>query len=187
MSSQSDKKLIFEGAIFSVYQWQQLLYDGSYATFEQLDRSDTACIVAITPDNQFIITQQEQPHVGSFTSLAGGVVDPGEEPAAAARRELLEETGYVSLDWEQWFTYQPSKKINWQIHVYIARNCIQVAEQNLDGGEKIAVELVSFDELLATMLQDEFRDREVSWKVMQLWITEGKAAVEQLLVGVSDE
>lgn len=56
---------------------------------------DYAALVAITADQRVLAVRQYRPAVERYTiELPSGLVDPGESPAEAARRELLEETGY---------------------------------------------------------------------------------------------
>jgi len=144
---------VFEGMIFDIYQWEQPMYDGTIRTFERLKRPDTVIIIPVTEDGKIIICNQEQPDRERFLSMIGGQIDDGEEPLAAGKRELLEETGYQSDDWVLYDQIQPFTKMEWEIFTYIARGCKKVAEQNLDGGEKIELKFVDFDEfieLLAT-------------------------------------
>ncbi len=61
---------------------------------------DFVNIVAVTVDGQFLCFRQTKYAVeGPSLALAGGYLEPGEEPLAAARRELREETGYEAPDW----------------------------------------------------------------------------------------
>jgi 8-oxo-dGTP pyrophosphatase MutT (NUDIX family) len=174
---------VFVGEIFKVYQWPQQLYDGSTATFERLYRQDTVGILAITPDNKIVITEQEQPSMQPFLSLLGGVVDEGEKPFQTAQRELLEEAGGKTTEWQLWFSTQPISKIDWAIYMFIARDCRLDVPQALDAGEKIKLRLVTFDEFLTIVFKPEFRDFEVSLRIARL-IAEGKVEqFKQLLQG----
>lgn len=161
-------KQVFEGEVFTVYQWQQDMYDGTTATFERLSRRDTVGVLAVTEDKKIIITHQEQPSMQSFISLVGGVVDPGEKPFEAAQRELKEEVGATAENWDLWFSSQLITKIDWAMYMFIAKDCRIDMPQQLDGGEKIKVETVTFDEFIEYTLQPEFRDVEVALRVARI-------------------
>jgi len=148
-------KCVFKGIIFDVYQWQQKMFDGSFETFEVLKRLPTIEIIAVV-DDQIIILEQEQPNHTPFYSLASGRGESNEEPLATAKRELVEETGYSSDDWELFTELDKAYKIEWKIYLFIAKNCKKIADQNLDSGEKINVRLVSFVEFLDILESDKF-------------------------------
>ena len=62
---------------------------------------DYAAIIAITLDNRILAVRQYRPAVEQFTiELPAGLIDAGETPEGASRRELLEETGYEAADLE---------------------------------------------------------------------------------------
>ncbi len=140
-------KKVFSGVLFDVYQWPQKLFDGTTATFERLKRQDSAEIVAIK-DRRIMLEEQEQPGKPFFFCLPGGRVEYGEDALEGARRELLEETGFVSNDWSEYSTVQPLHKIDWRIHVFLARDCVFQQEAHLDSGERITLHWVTLDELL---------------------------------------
>ena len=65
------------------------------APYYSLRLPDYAAILAATEDGRILAVRQHRPAVERYTiELPSGIVDPGESPAEAARRELLEETGY---------------------------------------------------------------------------------------------
>lgn len=140
-------KLVFEGEIFSVWQWDQEMYDGSTAIFERIWRPDT-CEVFVVVGDKIIIQRQEQPDKPEFLSLVGGRIEEGEDPLDGAKRETLEETGYSSDDWELIAQRQPMGKLDWELFVYVAHNAKKVAEQDLDAGEKIKLEFYTLDKLI---------------------------------------
>ena len=142
-----EAKQVFEGVVFDVYQWEQEMYDGTHETFEMLKRADTAEVIAVK-DDKILIQDQEQPTKPRFLCLPGGRIEKGEEPQVGAERELLEETGFVSDDWELLHSVEPHAKYDWTIYVYFARHCKFKQEQELDAGEKIDLKWVTFDELL---------------------------------------
>src|SRR6202035_176813 len=64
-------------------------------TYHAVGQQDYIAIVALTPDGRIPIVRQYRPAIEAFTwELPAGLVEQGEEPAAASSRELLEETGY---------------------------------------------------------------------------------------------
>jgi len=153
----ANAKRVFKGVVFDVYQWEQKGYDGKVKTFEKIKRYDTALIIPITKEGKIILAKQEQPGKKPFIGLVGGRVDEGEKPLEAAKRELLEETGYKAKEWLLFDALQPVSKIEWALYFFIAKGCHKVANQTLDGAEKIDLFLVNFDEFLEVMLHDNFR------------------------------
>ncbi len=83
----------------------------------------------------------------------GGRVDAGEDALSAAKRELLEESGYEADEFILWEAKQPTTKIDWVIFTFIAKGAKKVAEPELDGGEKIKLLPVSFDELMENVIK----------------------------------
>ena len=160
-------KRVFQGVVFDVYQWQQKMFDGSYATFEKLKRKDTVVIIPITKDGKILITRQEQPGKEPFLSLAGGQIDEGEGVFDAAKRELLEETGHEAYKWKLWMAHQPYSKIEWALYFFVAQDCIKIIDQELDPGERIVVEKVSFEDFTDVAVDEKFIDQEIKFKFLE--------------------
>ncbi len=163
----STAKKVFSGVLFDVYQWEQEQFDGTTITFEKLFRNDTVGVIAITQDNKFILTKQEQPGMKPFIGTAGGIVDDNEQPFEAAKRELLEETGYASTNWVLYNAIQPTTKIDWAIFIFIARGAEKIAELRPDAGERVEVLEASFDEFLEIVKREDFRDKELALKIFR--------------------
>lgn len=176
-------KCVFKGVIFDVYQWEQEMFDGSHETFEMLKRPDTVAVITVVGD-KILVGEQEQPGIARFVSLPGGRVEMGEEPLVAAKRELLEETGYASADWEPWFSFEPHQKIEWAVHCYIARAAKKVQEPHLDAGEKITTKLISFDEFIKLSEDDHFWGSKFQATLLHLRLDPAKlAAFKKKLFG----
>ncbi|MDO8584501.1 MAG: NUDIX hydrolase [bacterium] len=161
-------KCVFRGALFDVYQWKQKLFDGTFATFEKVKRrEDTVTIIPITTDGKIISTREEQPGSEVFVSVPAGRMYATEDPRDAAKRELLEETGYAPKKLVLWDSLQPSRHIDWAHYIFIAHGCEKIRPQHLDAGEKIETRNISFAQFLRLAARDDFRAKDVALKVFR--------------------
>lgn len=152
---------VFKGILYDVYHWEQELFDGSKETFEGLKRKPSVQVIALIND-KLIILEEEQPNIGKFLAIPGGVFEDNESPEEAARRELLEETGCVSDDMVFWKKHDFSVDIDWGTHYFIAKNCKKVSEPRPDPGERFEIKEVSFEEFLEKTTSEEFRNKHLS-------------------------
>lgn len=161
-------KRVFKGVVFDVYQWEQEMFDGSFKTFEMIDRPDTVEVIPVDENGNLIISREQQPGGVPKIGLIGGRVDPGEKPLEAIKRELLEESGYVAQEYTLWYKETPFEKIQWDIYVYIAKGLTKRSNQKLESGEKIELMYVSFDEFVNKYVMEEtFRDVECKFQVFE--------------------
>lgn len=149
------------------------MYDGSHETFEMLKRPNTLQVIA-TQDKKVLIAYEEQPTKGPSHTLLGGRQNNGETPLAAAKRELKEEAGLASDDWELFTTIEPYSKIEWTIYTYIARNCKKIAKPTLDAGEKITVKAVNFDKFVRIATEEHFWGKELTCELFKMRLEPGK-------------
>jgi len=108
-------------------------------------------VFALTPDERVVLVRQYKHGIGaSLLELPAGGIDQGEEPAACARRELAEETGYVAdppeLEHAGTFVYDPTSSTA-RYHLYVGRNARKLANTSFDVTEDISLELATLDEL----------------------------------------
>lgn len=177
-------KRVFKGVIFDVYQWQQEMFDGTFETFEKLKRPDTVVVFPILDDGKILLTKQEQPGKEPFIGATGGRVDEGEDILEAAKRELLEESGYEAEEMVLWKSVQPISKIEWSIYIFIARKLNKVADLNLDAGEKIELMPVDFEEFLHIATQENFYEQEIYRDVVEAMLDqEKKHELKKLMIG----
>lgn len=170
-------KRVFKGMIFDVYQWEQKMYDGSTHTFEKIIRPDTVLVIPVTKEGKIIICEQEQPHRDKpYLSLISGRVEENEPPEEAAKRELLEETGYEAKELVFFDEHSVSNKIAWTIYTYIAKGCKKTAEQNLDPGEKIRCDFISFEEFIELLTTRQLPDIHLTVKALEAKLDPEKMA-----------
>ena len=139
--------------------WFQILgktmRDGE-APYYSLKLPDYAAVVAITEERRVLIVRQYRPAVERDTlELPSGIVDPGETPEEAARRELLEETGYQGGEWEMLGAMEPDTgRLGNRIWSCVAKG-VRPAENHVPE-EGIEVLTWSLDELSRAMVEGRF-------------------------------
>ena len=160
-------KKVFGGVLFDVYQWEQEMFDGTKTIFEKLKRPDTVIVFPTLDDEKILLTEQEQPGKEPFMGAAGGRVDDGEDILEAAKRELLEETGYEASEFVLWDAQHPTSKIDWVVYTFIAKGLKKVADLNLDAGEKIVLKPVNFDRFIDIAISKNFVQKEIIPKLYE--------------------
>ncbi|HEX8392067.1 MAG TPA: NUDIX hydrolase [Longimicrobium sp.] len=131
--------------------------DGSEHTFHVADAPDGVLILALTPDGRMVMVRQWRHPLQRITlELPAGIIEEGEEPAAAAARELREETGYEG----DAARMLPAVVLNpsWQttrLHTAVIANARPVGEKELDDAEDTRVCLLAPDQLRARVMSGD--------------------------------
>ena len=120
---------------------------------------DYVSIVVVTDDNRFLCFRQQKYGVEGF-SLApvGGYIEPGEDPLAAARRELKEEAGYEASEWQSLGTYvvDTNRGVG-NAHFYLAVGAHKVCEPTAPDEEQPEVLLLSRPEVEQALDSGDFK------------------------------
>jgi 8-oxo-dGTP pyrophosphatase MutT (NUDIX family) len=105
---------------------------------------------AITPKGEVVFTRQYKHGIGDFVfELPAGMLEPGEDAAACARRELEEETGFVAPQFEPVaeFTTDPTSSTG-TFSLFIARNALPEGSVRPEATEQVETVLVPLDRVL---------------------------------------
>ena len=114
-----------------------------------LESADWTNVVAVDPEGRLVMVDQYRCGVDEvITEPVAGIVDPGEDPLTAAKRELLEETGYGGGTWRYlgWVHPNPATQSN-RCHHWLAEGVVPVRPANPERGEAIRVRLMNLDEV----------------------------------------
>ena len=122
-------------------------------------RPEVALVFPVTAAGEVIMVRQYKHGAREvLLELPGGVCDPDEPPEEAARRELLEETGYAAGRLTHLATLHddPTKNTN-RFHLFLAEGVQPVGAQSLDDTENIRVERVLLGEMKKKVLNGEIK------------------------------
>ena len=122
-----------------------------------LEYPDWVNVIALTVDGKMIMERQYRHALGNTCyELPCGVIEAGETPLEAAKRELLEETGYAGGEWREWMTLSPNPATCTNLaHSFLAVGVEKVSGQHLDATEDIDVYLLDPDYVRELLLENQ--------------------------------
>lgn len=120
---------------------------------------DYVNVVAVTEEELFLCFRQVKYGLqGTTLGIVGGFIEDGEAPMNAARRELLEETGYEAADWTPLGSYRVDPNRGIAVgHLYLARQARYVTPRNADDLEEQELILLTRAELETALARAEFK------------------------------
>jgi len=121
-----DGEWVFRGNLLKVRRDRVQLPDGASTEREYIEHPGAVTIVPVLESGGLVMERQYRyPLRREFLELPAGKIDPGEAPLECAKRELLEETGYVASDWLHLATTHPVVGYSDErIEIYLARGLV---------------------------------------------------------------
>lgn len=132
---------------------------GRTSTREVVEYAGAVAIVAVNEKGELLLVRQYRHAVGkTLLEIPAGKLEPGEEPMASARRELLEETGCEAERLIKLISFYSTPGFTTEeLHLFLATG-LSLKEQHLDDDEFIDVETVPYERALEMIWTGEICD-----------------------------
>jgi len=167
-----DRRTVFQGRLLTLHADSVETASGARATREVVDHPGAVGIVAIDIEGRVVLVRQWRHAVGrALWEIPAGTLEPGEDPEAAARRELAEETGYTARAWRRLATGPVAPGYSGEIlHLFEARDLV-AGEAHTDPDEHVVTQLFAADEIRRLAGEDELDVKTFAG----LWLAGGMA------------
>lgn len=122
-----------------------------------LEYSDWVNIIAITKDQKYVMVEQYRHGIGeTCMEICAGVSEKGETPLEAAKRELLEETGYGNGEWTELIRIAPNASANTNYaYCFVAEGVEKIADPTPEESEDLRIHLFTLDEVKNLLMKGE--------------------------------
>jgi ADP-ribose pyrophosphatase len=161
--------LVFDGKLLKVHRDTVRLPDGSQGDREYIRHPGAVAVVALFEDGQVLLERQFRwPTRRVFIEIPAGKLEPGEPRLDTARRELLEETGYVAQEWTRLgLIHTGIGYTDETIELFLAKRLTEKTRK-LDAGEFLEVFRAPFDEAIAMVRDGRITDSKTT--IGLLWV-----------------
>jgi ADP-ribose diphosphatase len=142
-------ELVYEGNFIRVHKDSVLLPDGAVSSREYIAHPGAVAVLAILDNGKLVMERQYRyAPQREFVELPAGKIDHGEDILVCAKRELLEETGYVAKEWVHLTTAWPCIGYADERMEYFLARGLNLQGSKLDDGEFLEVFELSLSEAI---------------------------------------
>lgn len=153
----TDERELLSTRVFTVVEQKEIAANGIEGEYIALDAPDCVVIIPEYKGNFVLVRQWRHGADRLTTEFPGGVIDAGEEPAAAAARELVEETGFKAGKLTFLGECSPNPALfRSRFYCCLATELEPSGKQHLDRDELISVELRPIDEVISGFGSEEY-------------------------------
>lgn len=127
-------------------------------SFYVLEYPNWISVLGITKEGEFVFVKQYRHGLRKVAyELCVGICDATDpSPLEAAKREMLEETGFGGGQWQEWMVLSANPGTHTNLtYCFLATDLEKVAEQTLEKTEQLTVHLFSGGEVKELLLQNE--------------------------------
>ncbi|MDR3299350.1 MAG: NUDIX hydrolase [Candidatus Accumulibacter sp.] len=151
---------VFRGKLLDVRLDRVRLPDASETTREYIKHQGAVVVIPVQGDGKLIFERQFRYPVGCpMIEFPAGKIDPGELVENTAKRELLEETGFIASEWRHLGVMRPCIGYSDErIEIFLARGLVAQGGQNLDHGEFIDLLKLTLEEAAQSVRDGEITD-----------------------------
>jgi ADP-ribose pyrophosphatase len=151
--SLTEKKIsnqcVYEGNFLHMYQDKIIMPDGKLSVREYVTHPGGVVIIPLLDNGNLVLERQYRyPLHQDFYELPAGKIEHNEDPLASAKRELLEETGYIASEWRYITTLYPCIGYSNEKQMYFLAEGLDLRGACPDDGENIEIFTLSFSEAL---------------------------------------
>lgn len=150
---------VYEGKILNLRVDTVEMPDKKYSKREIVEHPGGVAILALTDEGRVPMVKQYRKAIEDYLlELPAGKLEYGEDPLECAKRELKEETGYVTEDIVLLGElYSSPGFLTEKIYIFLAQE-LKAGPQDLDEGEYLEVEEISLKHLIDMTIKCELRD-----------------------------